>query len=63
MFVTEVIEPAQTDWASPIVTETKKDGTPRFCVDYPKLNDVSIPNLYSISGIDDLVDSFADSTV
>ena len=30
----EVIEPAISEWASPVLFVPKKDGTLRFCIDY-----------------------------
>lgn len=34
----DVVEPAQTDWVTPIVLNPKMDGALRFCANFQKLN-------------------------
>jgi len=38
------IEPCLSAWCSPVVLITKKDLTTRFCIDFRKLNAVTIPD-------------------
>lgn len=54
-----VIEPSSSAWSSPVVLVTKRDGTPRFCLDYRKLNDVTIKDAYPLPRVDDCIDALA----
>ena len=46
-----VLEPSVSSWASPLVLITKKDGKPRFCVDYRQLNTVTVRDAYPLPRI------------
>ena len=54
-----VIEPSSSPWASNVVLITKRDGTPRFCIDYRKLNDCTIKDAYPLPRVDDLIEALA----
>lgn len=41
MLEQDVIEPSDSPYSSPIVIVKKKDGKPRFCVDYRKINAIT----------------------
>ncbi|XP_029157922.1 transcription elongation factor SPT5-like, partial [Nylanderia fulva] len=51
-----VIEESHSPWVSPAVMVKKKDGSIRFCVDYRKLNEVTIKDSYPLPRIDDILD-------
>lgn len=48
IFRTNVIESAQSEWASPILFAPKKDVSLRFRVNYPKLNAFTVRDAYTI---------------
>jgi hypothetical protein len=47
---------SSSHWGAPVIFVGKKDGTPRMCVDYRSLNDVTIKNKYPLPRIEDLFD-------
>jgi hypothetical protein len=51
-----LIRPSASPWGSPVIFVDKRDGTIRLCVDYRKLNDVTIKNKYLLPKIKDLFD-------
>ncbi|VDI58268.1 Hypothetical predicted protein [Mytilus galloprovincialis] len=54
-----IIEPSSSLWASNIVLVMKKNGSPRCCVDYRILNDVTKKDSYPIPRVDECLDSLA----
>ncbi|VDI36317.1 Hypothetical predicted protein [Mytilus galloprovincialis] len=54
-----IIEPSSSPWASNIVLVMKKNGSPRCCVDYRILNDVTKKDSYPIPRVDECLDSLA----
>ena len=53
------IEPSDSPWSSSVVLVTKKDGGTRLCVDYRRLNDVTVKDAYPLPKIDDTLDMLA----
>nr|GEY82516.1 putative reverse transcriptase domain-containing protein [Tanacetum cinerariifolium] len=50
------IRPSHSPWGAPVLFVKKKDGAMRMCIDYRKLNKLTIKNHYPLPIIDDLFD-------
>src|SRR3954462_13363495 len=50
------IKPSNSPWGAPALFAKKKDGSLRLCIDYRKLNAVTVTNKYPMPRIDDLFD-------
>ncbi|CAF0782545.1 unnamed protein product [Didymodactylos carnosus] len=57
MLKSDVAEPSFGPCASPVTFVPKKNGTLRFCIDFRKLNEVTIKDTYPIPRIDDTLDT------
>jgi hypothetical protein len=56
-----LITPSTCPFASPVLLVHKKNGTWRFCVDYRKLNTLTIKNRFPIPIVDEILDELAGS--
>ncbi len=58
-----VIEPSSSPWSFPLVAAPKKNGKIRWCVDYRKLNAVTIKDTYPLPLIEDNLAKLAESKI
>ena len=58
-----VIRPSSSPWASPITLVPKKDGTTRFCVDYRRVNAVTVQDQYPLPQIQYIFDQAGVSVI
>ena len=58
-----IIEPSQSEWSAPVLFVPKKDGKLRFCIDYRKLNEMTIKDSYPLPRMDECIDSLGEATI
>lgn len=54
---TDLVVRSKSPWAFPLVPIRKKDNSIRICVDYRKLNEVTLPDSYPLPRIQDCLDA------
>nr|GEZ58944.1 retrotransposon protein, putative, Ty3-gypsy subclass [Tanacetum cinerariifolium] len=54
---------SSSPWGAPVLVVKKKDGSFCVCIDYRKLNKLTVKNRYPLSKINDLFDQLQGSTV
>ena len=59
----QFIRSSSSPWGASAIFVKKSDGTLRLCVDYRKLNDLTIKNKYPLPRIDDLFDQLSGAKV
>jgi hypothetical protein len=63
MLAQGVIEPATCEWASSIVVVPKPDGSLRYCVEYRKLNAITVPDTYPLPLMDESIDFLGEAAI
>lgn len=58
-----LIEPSSSEWSFPVVLVPKHNNDWRMCVDYRKLNDITVPDSYSLPYIDEIFDNLGGATI
>jgi hypothetical protein len=61
MLDNDLIEPSYSPWSSPVVLIRKKDDSYRFCVDFRKLNHVTIKDAYPLPRMDETLNALTGS--
>ena len=56
-----VIREAQSKWAAPVLIVEKQDDYPRFCIDYRRLNELTVKDSYPLPRMEYYLDRLGDA--
>ena len=56
-----IIEPSDSAWSSPVILVPKSNGKKRLCIDYRKLNSVTISETFPVPLVLDILERLGDS--
>ena len=59
LFERGVIEPSTSPLSAQVVLAIKKDGSYRYCVDFRRLNSVTVKEHYPVPRVEDMIDTLA----
>ncbi|XP_078476934.1 uncharacterized protein LOC144737926 isoform X1 [Lampetra planeri] len=59
MLEADIISPSSSPWGAPIVLVKKQDGSLRFCVDFRRLNKISVADAYPLPRMDKSLDALS----
>ncbi|XP_042201887.1 uncharacterized protein LOC121851863 [Callorhinchus milii] len=59
MLEADIISPSSSPWGAPIVLVKKQDGSLRFCVDFRRLNKISVADAYPLPRMDESLDALS----
>ena len=62
MIDAKIIRPSRSAWSAPVIMIPKKDGSRRMCIDYKKLNEVTLQENWPIPRVLDILDRLGGST-
>ena len=62
MIDTNLVVKSKSAWAFPLVPIRKKDGSIRICMDYRKLNEVTLPDSYPLPRVQNCLDALQGSS-
>ena len=63
MLQNNIIRISESPWSSPVVLVPKKDSTVRFCLDYRRLNKITVKNSHPLPLIADTLDALNNSKI
>lgn len=59
----KVIQPGQSPWSSPVVLLSKSNSSTRLCINYRRLNTLSVRDSFPLPFMDDAFVSLGDATL